>query len=149
MEDWKKDLKDLFEENEIEKQLEDEEEALKKKQETRAKEFYSSVVIPAFKELEVEFKKYRNSVYISEGSNFASIHVSSFDTGVNLTLKLQASIPTDRAYLISAYEYYNSRTKEVASNPAMLKNADCDISEISKEDIINKFVEIYKEYKKT
>lgn len=145
MADWKKDLKDFFEEKEMEKKLEDEEEAIKKKQEPRIKEFYSSVVVPAFEELEVEFKKYKNSAYISAGSSFASIRVSSFDTGVNLTLNLEASI-IDPTYLVSTYKYYNSRTGEEASHSVMLKNVDCDISEISKEDIIKKFVELYKKH---
>jgi len=55
MEDWKKDLKDLFEQEKTKKEQKTKVEAKKKEQEPRVKEFYSSTVIPAFEELKGHF----------------------------------------------------------------------------------------------
>ena len=146
MEDWKKDLKDLFEQEKTKKEQKTKVEAKKKEQEPRVKEFYSSTVIPAFEELKVEFGKYGRVADIFKRLNFASFHVSSFDTDQILSLELEASISPDRVYLVSTYNYRNTKTGECGASSADLKKGDRDISEISKEDIVNKFVQLYKEH---
>jgi hypothetical protein len=143
MEDWKKDLKDLFE-SKKEKKQEFVEQIGQQKQ--RVEIFYSSIVGPAFEELKTELEKHGRKVTVSKGKEHASINVSlegMDEYQLNINVRIYPTVvhpyPTDIFVDKNGKRYKGEGFLRSGSQ-------DYDISDISKEEVIKYFLYHYKDH---
>jgi hypothetical protein len=143
MKNWKKNLANFFE-----KQKEEKEEKEKKHshEKLRVEKFYSTIVNPAFEELKSEFKKYGREVDVyTERRDFASIIVY-FESEEELNYSIEVMLYPGLAFprpVIHYTEWASSRRLRVEG---LLRKGiqDYDISDITKEEIIEHFLNEYK-----
>lgn len=145
MENWKKILADT-----LKKQKEDrrEKEIKHSHEKLRVEKFYSTVVTPAFNELKSELKKYGREVEVyTERKDFASIIVS-FEAEEELDYSIEVMISPVHVFprpVIHYTEWASSRRLRVEG---LLRKGtqNYDISDITKEEIIEHFLNEYKNY---
>ena len=145
MENWKEILATI-----LKKQKEDrrEKDIKHSHEKLRVEKFYSTIVNPAFKELKSELRKYGREVEVyTERPDFASIIVN-FEGEEELDYSIEVMISPVRIFprpVIHYTEWASSRRLRVAG---LLRKGrkNYDISDISKEEIIEHFLNEYKNY---
>jgi hypothetical protein len=143
MKNWKKILANFFE-----KQKEEKEEKEKKhsQQKLRVEKFYSTIVNPAFEELKSELKKHGREVDVyTERRDFASIIVQ-FEGEEELDYSIEVMLYPGLVFprpVIHYTEWASSRRLRVEG---LLRTGiqDYDISDIKKDEIIEHFLNEYK-----
>ncbi len=117
----------------------------------RVEKFYSTIVNPAFEELKSELKRHGRDVEVyTERKDFASIIVN-FEAEEELDYSIEVMISPVRVFprpVIHYTEWASSRRLRVEG---LLRKGpqDYDISDISKEEIIEHFLDEYKNYIKS
>ncbi|MFZ2052907.1 MAG: hypothetical protein WAU81_01805 [Candidatus Aminicenantales bacterium] len=136
MKTWKDDLKEFFEEGEVEKTRKKRDAELRSK----TKKFYSSRVQPAFKKLKKEVERYGREVRIAVSENFGAIEVE-FEG--RLELNYQVKVRDIHPYLEIRYQDAsgNGIWAEGTFREGVQK---ADISSLSTEEIIQNFLREYK-----
>jgi hypothetical protein len=145
MENWKEILATV-----LKKQKEDrrEKDIKHSHEKLRVEKFYSTIVNPAFKELKSELRKYGREVEVyTERPDFASIIVN-FEGEEELDYSIEVMISPGRVFprpVIHYTEWASSRRLRVAG---LLRKGrqNYSISDISKEEIIEHFLNEYKNY---
>ena len=145
MENWKKILTTI-----LKKQKEDsrEKEIKHSHEKLRVEKFYSTIVNPAFNELKSELKRHGRDVDVyTERRDFASIIVN-FEAEEELDYSIEVMISPVRVFprpVIHYTEWASSRRLRVEG---LLRKGpqNYDISDISKEEIIEHFLNEYKNY---
>jgi hypothetical protein len=145
MENWKEILATI-----LKKQKEDrrEKDIKHSHEKLRVEKFYSTIVNPAFKELKSELRKYGREVEVyTERPDFASIIVN-FEGEEELDYSIEVMISPGRVFprpVIHYTEWASSRRLRVAG---LLRKGrqNYSISDISKEEIIEHFLNEYKNY---
>jgi len=114
----------------------------------RVEKFYSTIVTPAFKELKSELKRHGRDVEVyAERRDFASIIVN-FEGEEELDYSIEVMLSPARVFprpVIHYTEWASSRRLRVEG---LLRTGsqDYDISDITKEEIIEHFLDEYKNY---
>jgi len=145
MENWKIILANFFDKQKEEKVGK---EVKRSQEKLRVEKFYSTIVNPAFNELRSELKKHRREVEVyTERTDFASIIVN-FEAEEELDYSIEVMISPGRVFprpVIHYTEWASSRRLRVEG---LLRkgNQDYDISDITKEEIIEHFLNEYKNY---
>jgi hypothetical protein len=145
MENWKKTLATILKkqtENRGDKDIKHSHEKL------RVEKFYSTIVNPALQELKSELERYGRDVDVyTERPDFASIIVN-FEGEEELDYSIEVMISPVRVFprpVIHYTEWASSRRLRVEG---LLRKGrqEYDISDISKEEIIEHFLDEYKNY---
>jgi len=145
MENWKIILANFFNKQKEEKA---EKEVKRSQEKLRVEKFYSKIVNPALEELKSELKKHGREVEVyTERKDFASIIVN-FEAEEELDYSIEVRISPGRVFprpVIHYTEWASSRRLRVEG---LLRkgNQDYDISDITKEEIIEHFLNEYKNY---
>ncbi len=143
MKNWKKKLEAFFEKQKQEKEEKEEKHSHEK---LRVEKFYSTIVIPAFEELKSEFKKHGREVKTyTERRDFASIIVQ-FEGEEELDYSIEVMLYPGLAFprpVIHYTEWASSRRLRVEG---LFRTGiqDYDISDITKDEIIEHFLNAYK-----
>lgn len=143
MKNWKKMLASFFE---IQKEEKEKKEKKHSHEKLRVEEFYSTIVNNAFEELKSELKKHGREVDVyTERRDFASIIVQfegeeEFDYSIEVMLYPGLAFPRP---VIHYTEWASSRRLRVEG---LLRKGiqDYDISDITKDEIIEHFLNEYK-----
>ena len=143
MKNWKKILASFFE-----KQIEEKEDKEEKhsQQKLRVEKFYSTIVNPAFEELKSEFKKYGREVEVyTERRDFASIIVN-FEGEEELDYSIEVMLSPGLAFPRPVIHYTEWASSRRLRAQGFLRQGiqDYDISDITKEEIIEHFLNEYK-----
>jgi len=145
MENWKKILATILnkqKEGRGEKKIKHSHEKM------RVEKFYSTIVNPAFEELKSELKRHGRDVEVyTERKDFASIIVN-FEAEEELDYSIEVMISPVRVFprpVIHYTEWASSRRLRVEG---LLRKGiqNYDISDISKEEIIEHFLNEYQNY---
>jgi hypothetical protein len=145
MENWKKNLATILKKQ---KEHRGEKEIKHVHEKRRVENFFSRVVNPAFKELKSELKRYGRDVEVyTERRDFASIIVN-FEAEEELDYSIEVMISPIRVFprpVIHYTEWASSRRLRVEG---LLRTGiqNYDISDITKEEIIEHFLNEYKNY---
>jgi hypothetical protein len=143
MKDWKKILASFFEKQKEEKGEKEEKHSREK---LRVEEFYATIVNPAFEELKSELKKHGREVDVyTQRRDFASIIVQ-FEGEEELDYSIEVMLYPGLAFprpVIHYTEWASSRRLRVEG---LLRKGiqDYDISDITKDEIIEHFLNEYK-----
>lgn len=148
MEDWKKELEDLFktkqQQKEEQKEKRKEDDAASKAQEEEAISFITHTVIAAFTELKAEFEKHEMTVSVEQGDVSALLTLRSGQVRQMLTGEL-------KEFQYSIYVSFGpaSATPIVACSSMnrhniTRNNKPLEITNIDKEDIIKDFMKAYR-----
>jgi hypothetical protein len=143
MNDWKKILARFFQKQKEEKGEKEEKHGQER---LRVEKFYATIVNPAFEELKSEFKKYGREVDVyTERRDFASIVVY-FEGDEELDYSLEVMLSPGLAFprpVIHYTEWASSRRLRVE---CLLRTGiqDYDISDITTDEIIEHFLNEYK-----
>ena len=145
MENWKKTLATI-----VKKQKEDrgDKEIKHSHEKLRVEKFYSTIVNPALKELKSELKRHGRDVDVyTERPDFASIIVN-FEGEEELDYSIEVMISPVRVFprpVIHYTEWASSRRLRVEG---LLRKGrqNYDISDVSKEEIIEHFLNEYRNY---
>ena len=143
MKDWKKILASFIEKQEEEKGDKEEKRSDEK---LRVEKFYATIVNPAFEELKSEFNKYGREVEVyTERRDFASI-VLNFEGEEELDYSIEVKLSPGLAFprpVIHYTEWASSR--RLRAEGFLRKGIQVyDISDIRKEEIIEHFLNEYK-----
>ena len=143
MKDWKKILASFFEKQKEEK---GEKEKKHSQEKLRVEKFYATIVNPAFEELKSDFKKYGREVdvYI-ERRDFASIIVY-FEGEEELNYSIEVILYPGLAFPRPVIHYTEWASSRRLRAEGFLRKGtqDYDISDITKEEIIEHFLNEYK-----
>jgi hypothetical protein len=142
MSDWKSELANSFSKKEQINKVN--EEKIKAIQGEVAK-YYSEVVVPAFEELKAELEKYQRKVKVSSGIDFATIEVKN-KRELELIYSLKVRILPDGAIPYSETRFRDkSKNKSYrAEGKLRYGSKDYDLSQITKDEIIEHFLSHYK-----
>ena len=143
MNDWKKILAGFFEKQKEEK---GEKEEKRSQEKLRVEKFYATIVKPAFEELKSEFNKYGREVEVyTERRDFASI-VLYFEGEEELDYSIEVKLSPGLAFprpVIHYTEWASSR--RLRAEGFLRKGIQVyDISDITKEEIIEHFLNEYR-----
>jgi hypothetical protein len=143
MKDWKKLLASF-----IKKQEEERGEKTEKrsKEKLRVERFYATVVNPAFEELKAEFKKHGREVDVyTERRDFASIIVN-FEGEEELDYSIEVLLSPGLAFPRPVIHYTEWASSRRLRAEGFLRQGIqvYDISDITKEEIIEHFLKEYK-----
>ena len=143
MKEWEKTLASFFEKQKVGKGAKKEKRSQEK---LRVEKFYATIVNPALEELKSEFKKYGREVDVyTERKDFASIIVF-FEGEEELAYSIEVMLFPGLAFprpVIHFTEWASSRRLR-AEGFLRKGNQDYDISAITKEEIIEHFLNEYK-----
>ena len=145
MENWKKILATILKKQ---KQDSGEKEIKHSHEKLRIEKFYSKIVNPAFKELKSELKRHGRDVEVyAERPDFASIIVN-FEGEEELDYSIEVMISPVRVFPRPAIHYTEWASSRRLRVEGLLRKGrqDYDISDISKEEIIEHFLNEYKNY---
>jgi hypothetical protein len=140
---WKKKLANFFKEQEEEKEEKEEKHSHEK---LRVENFYLSIVNPAFEELKSELKKHGRTVEVyTERRDFASIIVQ-FEGEEELDYSIEVMLYPGLAFprpVVHFTEWASSRRLRVEG---LFRTGiqDYDISDITKDEIIEHFLNEYR-----
>jgi hypothetical protein len=143
MKDWKKILASFFEKQKEEK---GEKEAKRSKEKLRVEKYYATIVNPAFEELKSEFKKHGRKVEVyTERRDFASINVD-FEGEEELDYSIEVMLSPGLAFPRPVIHYTEWASSRRLRAEGFLRRGiqDYDISDITKEEIIEHFLIKYK-----
>lgn len=145
MSDWKTDLDDFIRNKERQEKVD---ENKLKEIDSKVKEFYSTIVTPAFEELKKELEKHQREVQISAGHNLASIIVKyegelELDYSIKVTVSPKGAHPSQQTH----FRDKSGRTHRAEGYPRS-GNQDYTIYNITKDDIIKNFISEYKTHTK-
>jgi hypothetical protein len=143
MKDWKKILASFFEKQKEEK---GEKEEKRSKEKLRVEKFYATIVTPAFEELKSEFKKHGREVEVySERRDFASISID-FEGEEELDYSIEVMLSPGLAFPRPVIHYTEWASSRRLRAEGFLRKGiqDYDISDIKKEEIIEHFLNEYK-----
>ena len=143
MKDWKKILAGFIEKQKEEKGGKEEKRSQEK---LRVEKFYATIVSPAFKELKSEFKKYGREVDVyTERRDFASIIVY-FEGDEELDYSIEVILSPGLAFPRPVIHYTEWASSRRLRAEGFLRRGiqDYDISDITKEEIIEHFLNEYK-----
>jgi hypothetical protein len=145
MKNWKKILASFFE-----KQKEEKEEKEKKHshEKLRVEKFYSTIVNPAFKELKSELKKYGREVDVyTERRDFASIIVQ-FEGEEELDYSIEVMLSPGLAFPRPVIHYTEWASSRRLRTEGFFRTGiqDYDISDITIDEIIEHFLNEYKNF---
>jgi hypothetical protein len=145
MENWKKILANFFDKQKEEK---GEKEVKRSKEKLRVEKFYSTIVNPAFEELRSELKKHGREVEVyAERTDFASIIVN-FEAEEELDYSIEVMISPGHVFPRPVIHYTEWASSRRLRAEGLLRKGiqDYDISDITKEEIIEHFLNEYKNY---
>jgi hypothetical protein len=145
MENWKKILANFFKRQ---KESKEEKEIKHSHEKLRVEKFYSTIVNPAFEELKSELKRYGRDVEVyTERRDFASIIVN-FEGEEELDYSIEVMISPVRIFPRPVIHYTEWASSRRLRAEGLLRKGrqDYDISEVSKEEIIEHFLNEYKNY---
>ena len=143
MKDWKKILASFFEKQKEEKGEKEKKSSLEK---LRVEKFYTTIVSPAFKELKSEFKKHGREVEVyTERRDFASIIVH-FEGEEELNYSIEVMLSPGLAFPRPVIHYTEWASSRRLRAEGFLRKGiqDYDISAFTKEEIIEHFLNEYK-----
>ena len=143
MKDWEKRLASFFE-----KQIEGKEEKKEKRsqEKLRVEKMYATIVNPAFEELKSEFKKYGREVEVyTERRDFASI-ILYFEGEEELDYSIEVMLSSGLAFPRPVIHYTEWASSRRLRAEGFLRKGiqNYDISDIKKEEIIEHFLNEYK-----
>jgi len=145
MKDWKKILASFFEKQKEEK---GEKEVKRSQEKLRVEKFYSTIVNPAFEELKSEFKKHGREVEVYAGRiGCASINVH-FEGEEELDYSIEVMLSPGLAFPRPVVHYTEWASSRRLRAEGFLRRGiqDYDISDITKEEIIEHFLIKYKNH---
>ncbi|MDB5082663.1 MAG: hypothetical protein JWP00_4587 [Chloroflexi bacterium] len=142
MVDWREQLKNIFRTDLelLEKKRIEEEQARLDKHEAAI--FFSSVVIPAFEKIRLEFKNYRKQIEIYKEEDYIEARVKSHLGFTEYTYKI--SVERRKPVILTHSDVKDDSPKILSK----LHPATATIDEISQEYLAEHFVEQYGQYKK-
>jgi len=143
LKDWKKILASFFEKQKEEKGEKEKKSSLEK---LRVEKFYTTIVSPAFKELKSEFKKHGREVEVyTERRDFASIIVH-FEGEEELNYSIEVMLSPGLAFPRPVIHYTEWASSRRLRAEGFLRKGiqDYDISAFTKEEIIEHFLNEYK-----
>ena len=143
MKDWKKILASFFEKQKKEK---GKREKKRSQEKLRVEEFYATIVNPAFEELKSELKKHGRIVEVyTERRDFASIIVQ-FESEEELDYSIVVMLYPGLAFPRPVIHYTEWASSRRLRAQGFLRKGiqDYDISDITKEEIIEHFLNEYK-----
>jgi hypothetical protein len=109
--------------------------------------FLSENAIPAFEELRAEFTKYDREVSFFRDSNSISIDISNQDKPeFNYSIVIKTIMGKLNLEVIIRYYQGLSSTQKVLSQPFGDLNKENPLAGISKKDILNHFLFVYRKY---
>jgi hypothetical protein len=141
--DWKKILDSFFEKQKEEK---GEKEVKRSQEKLRVEKFYAKIVNPAFEELKSEFKKHGREVEVyTERRDFASIIVD-FEGEEELDYSIEVILSPGLAFPRPVIHYTEWASSRRLRAEGFLRKGiqDYDISDITKKEIIEHFLNEYK-----
>mgnify|MGYP000947036426 CR=1 FL=1 len=143
MENWKKDLDAYFSKQKMTKK-----EIKNQKEETRklVKHFMKGEVIPAFEALQKEFEKHKRELEIDAKKEWAAALVKK-NKHKEFVYEVNINMEEDRLMASKSVYLPNKNGKLKLGVEGKIRNADNSlmIKSIKKEDIINDFLEYYKD----
>ncbi|GAH45528.1 unnamed protein product, partial [marine sediment metagenome] len=142
MKDWKKDLSDIF--NKIEEEKQDKEKRIKEKK-SEVESFYLLKVTLAFEELKTELEKHGRRVEVYSTEEYASITVE-FKGIEECSYAIKVRVSPDRAFPYREHRYTNKKDGKVyESTHGFIRGGSqgYNISDISKEEIRQDFLFLY------
>lgn len=143
MKNWKEDLSDFYKEEERKKQ--DKKEEIEKKR-SEVKNFYSSKVIPAFRELKTELEKHGREVFFYSYEDHAAIVVA-FKGKQEFSYIMRVERHSGDRPLPSPYISWKKGGLNYGKRSPMKPENQIysfPIYDISKDDIIEHFLKQYK-----
>lgn len=143
MKNWKKILANFFEKQKVERKKKEEKQSHEK---LRVEKFYSTIVNPAFEELKSELKKHGREVEVySERRDFASIIVQ-FEGEEELDYSIEVMLYPGLAFPRPVIHYTEWASSRRLRAEGLLRKGiqDYDISDITKDEIIEHFLNEYK-----
>jgi len=146
MTDWKKELDDLFEQQQQEEQnqkVKADTAAIKAKKE-EANEFLCTVVDSALRDLAIELYKHERKAYNFGGSEFSRELEVRFQDRIEFRYIINVDVGTTTATVHANYmARYQNGHEEQGGGIIMKDNTQPDIAKITKDDIINDFMKRY------
>lgn len=145
MKDWKKILASFFEKQKKEKEGK---EGKRNQEKLRVEKFYATIVNPAFEELKSELKKYGREVDVyTERRDFASIIVY-FEGEEELDYSIEVILYPGLAFPRPVIHYTEWASSRRLRAEVFLRKGiqDYDISDITKEEVIEHFLNEYKNF---
>jgi hypothetical protein len=149
MADWKKELADLFEQQQ---QYKDEQAqtvkadaaAINAKKE-KADEFLRTVVDSALLDLAKELYKHERKAYNFAGNEISRELEVRFQDKIEFRYIINVHIGANTSTVHTSYTArYQNGSEEQSSGTLMKDGTEADTAEITKDDIINDFIKIYK-----
>jgi hypothetical protein len=143
MKEWKKILASFFEKQ---KEGKGEKEEKRSQEKVRVEKFYATIVNPAFEELKSEFKKYGREVDVyTERRDFASIIVD-FEGEEELDYSIEVMLSPGLAFPRPVIHYTEWASSRRLRAEGFLRKGmqNYDVSDITKEEIIEHFLNEYK-----
>jgi len=148
MTDWKKELADLFEQQQQYKEEQNqkvkaETAAIKAKKE-EANEFLCTVVDSALRDLAIELYKHERKAYNFGGSEFSRELEVRFQDRIEFRYIINVDVGTTTATVHANYmARYQNGHEEQGGGLIMKDDTQPDIAKITKDDIINDFMKRY------
>ena len=144
MDDWKRELSDLFEKRET-----DERETARKIEEKQpdVPAFYLTKVIPAFNEIKAELEKYGREVQVHGYEHGASITVS-HQGQEQMRYSIEVRVGPGRAFPYPKLRLKDRNTGATFGSEGSLRSGgqDYDVTDISKGEIVRNVLDTYKPY---
>ena len=146
MTDWKKELDDLFEQQQQEEQnqkVKADTAAIKAKKE-EANEFLYTVVDSALRDLAIELYKHERKAYNFGGSEFSRELEVRFQDRIEFRYIINVDVGTTTATVHANYmARYQNGHEEQGGGIIMKDNTQPNIAKVTKDDIINDFMKRY------
>ena len=148
MTDWKKELADLFEQQQQYKKEQNQEvkadtAAIKAKRK-EVNEFLCAVVDPALRDLAIELYRHGRKAYNFGGSEFCREFEVRFENRIEFRYIINVHVGTTTATAHAGYmARYQNGHEEQGEETIMKDNTQAIIAEITKDDIINDFMKRY------
>jgi len=148
MTDWKEELTGFFEQQQPYKEEQNQKvktisTAITTKKE-EVNKFLCTVVDSALRDLAIEFHKHERKVYSFEGSEFSRELEVRFQDKTEFRYTINVHVGTSSATVHASYlARYQNGCEEQGGGALMKDNTQTDITEITKDDIINDFMKHY------
>ena len=145
MADWKEKLTDLFEKQSEEKQNQKvKPDAATKKLQKKADEFLCAVVDPALRDLAAELYKYERKACTFGGSKLSREMEVRFQNRVEFRYVINVYTGAVKTTVHTSYQArYQSGREEQGEDMIMKDGKQADMSDITKDDIIDNFMKQY------
>jgi len=143
MSDWKSDLANSFKKKGENKKSDEEKLKITKEEVVK---FFLQIVIPAFRELKTELEKYGRDVRITNSSESSMIEVH-YEGQMEIDYSIKVRIFPGRAIPYPETRFNEKSDMKTYRAEGTLRSGsqDYDISQITKDEIIQKFLTDYKQ----